>query len=620
MSKHLARAQQLLDARRFMDAAEMCKKALRKPAEARAARALLADCHYNQGVVHLFLSGLHADAEEHFRTALAHDPRHVEARNNLAGLFLQQGRLDEAIEQYREVLAQQPGRLATLEDLAQAYQRADRLDEASAVLLELADRTPQDSGLLLRDALLVQSVMPYRGYADEVRARILQRLAAIRATGRTVAQPARYATTYFYLSYHGLCNKDINRAIAQAWLAGAPSLAWQAPHIAAWRGPAARVRVGIASRYLFNHSIGHTSRGFVEMLDRSRFEAIVIHLDPVPADPIASAIDRAADRVVTVPVADLQQAREAIARLELDVLFWEDIGMDPSSYLLAFARLAPVQVTSYGHPDTTGIPNVDYFISSDLYETADAGEHYSETLVRLPDLGTLAYYHRPQIGPPMARASVGIADDEHLYLCPQTLFKIHPDMDDILLAIVQRDAAARIVLIEHHARHMRTALEQRMGKLSPLLVERLRFIKTLPHSEYLRLAAAADVVLDTPHFNGQNTSLEAFAAGAPVVTLPGVLQRSRHTYGMYRAMGFLDLVAQSKEDYAAKAVALATDAVFRERCRSRIAASCGVLFENAAFVRSCESALLELLSRASQDAQRLATLRMDSNSANHSSA
>ncbi len=40
----------------------------------------------------------------------------------------------------------------------------------------------------------------------------------------------------------------------------------------------------------------------------------------------------------------------------LDILFYPDLGMTPLTYFLAFARLAPVQCVSWGHPVTTGIP------------------------------------------------------------------------------------------------------------------------------------------------------------------------------------------------------------------------------------------------------------------------
>jgi predicted O-linked N-acetylglucosamine transferase (SPINDLY family) len=388
--------------------------------------------------------------------------------------------------------------------------------------------------------------------------------------------------------------------MAAVYLKWCPSLAWTAPHVATARTAPRRLRVGLASRFFRNHSISNTSRGLVEKLNRDRFEVIVIRLVPSPGDEAAARIDAAADRVVTLPEhlsrpgADLQAAREAIAALELDVLFYQDIGLEPMSYFLAFARLAPVQLTSFGHPDTTGIPNVDYFLSAANYETPGSQREYSERLEEIPAIGTLAYYHRPPVPPqPAAREELALDADDTLYLCPQTLQKVQPAMDAIFSRIVELDPRARIVLIEFEA-HQRRALEERFACASAKLRERVRFIPMAPYARFLARLARADVLLDTVHFNGQNTTLEAFTVGTPVVTLPGTLQRSRHGYGMYKAMGFMDLVAADAEDYARKAVRVATDAAFRRACVERIRETSGVLFESRAFIEGCEAALLRM--------------------------
>ena len=75
---------------------------------------------------------------------------------------------------------------------------------------------------------------------------------------------------------------------------------------------------------------------------------------------------------------------EQVAATELDVLFYADIGMDPTTYFLAFSRLAPVQCVTWGHPVTTGIPNIDDYLSSDVFEAPGAEAHYTERLIRLP--------------------------------------------------------------------------------------------------------------------------------------------------------------------------------------------------------------------------------------------
>jgi predicted O-linked N-acetylglucosamine transferase (SPINDLY family) len=93
-------------------------------------------------------------------------------------------------------------------------------------------------------------------------------------------------------------------------------------------------------------------------------------------------------------------------------------------------------------------------------------------------------------------------------------------------------------------------------------------------------------MLDTVHFNGMNTSLEAFAVGTPVVTLPSALQRGRHTQAMYRRMGLEDLIATDAAVYVEQAVRLANDAEYRRTVSARILAANAVLFEDDAVV--CE--------------------------------
>src|SRR5262249_32574235 len=153
-----------------------------------------------------------------------------------------------------------------------------------------------------------------------------------------ISDPLEMSGSYFPLSYHGIGNIDIARAMAALYLKWCPSLAWRSPHVEGWKPPERRIRIGLVSRFFRNHSISNTTRGLIEQLDREHFEVIVIRLVPSPGDQSAALIDKAADRVVTVPPG-LQPAREAIASLQLDVLFYQDVGLEPVSYFLAFARL-----------------------------------------------------------------------------------------------------------------------------------------------------------------------------------------------------------------------------------------------------------------------------------------
>ena len=146
----------------------------------------------------------------------------------------------------------------------------------------------------------------------------------------------------------------------------------------------------------------------------------------------------------------LQVARDAIAEGKLDLVYYTDIGMEPLTYFLAFVRLARIQCVTRGHPQTTGIPTVDYFISSELCEPrVTHGEaHYSEQLACLPIMGN--WIRRPKRPEAASRDTLGLPTAAHLYGCLQSVFKLQPDFDAILGDILRRDTDARIVLLEGH--------------------------------------------------------------------------------------------------------------------------------------------------------------------------
>ena len=540
-----------------------------------------------------------------------------------ADLLRRAGRRRESFALHREALALAPGLAGIwmsagfllVEDgidnaVALPYfETAARLEPTLYGAVEMARRICAAAGLEARArdytaraaaleptrpmALAGAQILPALYESREAIAECRARYAAALAAAGSQTQPIEpFDTTLcvgaFFLAYHGENDRDLQRAAAQLYLACVPSLGYRSPRALPRRAPAARIRVGFISRFLYSHSIGRTTRGLVEGLDRTRFEVLVLRIPRVVDDPVARAIAAAADRTVDLP-ADLAAARAAIEALDLDVLFYQDIGMEPFSYLLALARLAPVQCVSYGHPNTTGLPEMDYFVSSDAYEVDGAEAHYSERLFRLAPLPTLAYYHRPAApGPLPARVAFGLSAAEHVYACPQSLFKLHPDIDDLFGGILSADPAAVIVLIRSTYADYVAQLSARFSRALGPRAARIRFIDPLPGLSFLQFLALADVVLDTPHFNGMNTSLEAFSVGTPVITLPGALQRSRHTRAMYLAMGIDDGIATDAADYVRRAVALGTDPGAAQALRARILERNPVLYDNPAVLREFE--------------------------------
>src|SRR5262249_9771021 len=257
--------------------------------------------------------------------------------------------------------------------------------------LEKARALAPDDGLKIKAALTLPILY---GSAEEVRRqrrRVEQAVARLREGPLSVADPLEaIGSTAFGLAYQGLNDRALQAALAEIHARATPSLTYVAPHCAR-PAPGRPLRVGFLSQFFHNHTIGRLNAGLIRHLSRADFRVVVLR-PPGKDDALARSIQASADEAVALP-AHLDSARRRGAQHRPALLFYTDVGMDPLTYFLAFARLAPVQCVTWGHPVTTGIPALDYFISSDLLEADGAESHYTEKLVRLKTLAV--YYDRP---------------------------------------------------------------------------------------------------------------------------------------------------------------------------------------------------------------------------------
>lgn len=480
------------------------------------------------------------------------------------------------VAQYWEDLGIVEQALGETQRALEAYRRADALQPS------IARR--------IKEATVVSPIIASREVIAAERAHIESAMDALLAgPGGTRDDPLQLPLwPNFYWAYHGESDRALQTKAAAMYRHLFPMLDYIAPHCRTPFRARAGIRVGLVSQFFHNHSIGRTSRGLFAQLPREKLEVTAIFLAPAIDDDFSRFIRRHAEHSLDVP-RDLLTARKLIEALELDVLFYQDIGMDTFSYFLAFSRLAPIQCVCSGHPDTSGVPTIDYFISSELYETPGSAAHYSERLFLLREVGNFAYYYRPERSDLRKhRKDFGLSDEHHLYVCPQNLFKLHPDMDELIADILRRDALGRVVMVDGRIERWSELLKRRWAAHIRDVADRVVFLPRMASQDFVDLIAASDVMLDTRHFNGYNTSLEAFAVGTPVVTWPGEFQRGRHTYGMYRRMDTTELIANEAAQYIDIAVRLGTDASYRAARSDEILESSAVLFEDIQVVREFE--------------------------------
>jgi protein O-GlcNAc transferase len=455
---------------------------------------------------------------------------------------------------------------------------------------------PQD-WLRLKMALLLPPIVESVDHITILRSRVGQALKVLSAESNLmIRNPPRDGGSLFYAAYYGHDDRHLCEALAALYTRVTPSLTAVAPHCVdgARSDDGGRIKVAFVSAFFFDHSIGRLNKGLIAHLDREIFEVTVV-IVPHVIDEMTTAISESVDHSTQVPL-DLDKAREIIAQGEFDIIVYPEIGMDIFVYSLAFARLAQVQCVSWGHPVTTGIPNMDYFVSAKALETAKSDGHYSETLIRLKELPT--YFLKPEVTPsPNGRADFGLKENVRYYLVAQFLFKLHPEFDKILSGILRRDPEGVVLLVHGRHRVWSQLLKTRFRRAFPDASERVQFVNSRKREDFLAFLACVDVSLDIPHFNGGNTTLEALAVGTPVVTMATDFMRGRVCAAIYRKMGVGSLIAKNPEEYVDLAVRLAKDDRFRDQIKDKIEKKVDRLFENNKVIREWEQFFLKACKR-----------------------
>jgi len=558
-----------------------------------------ADAYSNMGTV-FKEQGKFAEAFLCYQKALQIKPDNCTFYLNMGNTFQDQGKPNEAVACYRKALEINPNFAAAYNNMRNAYIYQGKVEEAVWCCEKSLEINP-DFGTEIRKALMLPVIYESREQIEYYRKKILQEIELLRNKGLRLEDPNRQVgATNFYLAYHGLNDKDIQQKIASFYMQVCPDLAWVSP--AARSHAECRnvervsnplyfnpIKLGIVSMHLFNMSqqtIGKLTRGIIKNLSREKFQVKLFRF-PGGESNLIKSINEGADELIDLP-SDMKPAREIIARHDLDILFYPDIGMDSLTYFLAFSRLARVQCVTWGHPVTTGIPNMDYFISSEHLEPPGAQDHYSEKLALLKRLPV--YYYPPEMPEEKpSREKFGLSHDDKLYVCPQAPFKFHPDFDAALGSILRRDPRGLLILIEgHHFEHWAELLRNRFRKSFPDVIDRVRFLKAMPTKDFLCLLMTADALLEPPYFGGGNTTYESFACGIPIVTWPGPFMRGRVTLGCYRQMGVTDCVAADPQSYIEIALRLANDTGWRQEISNKIRANAHVIFEDMEAVRELE--------------------------------
>jgi predicted O-linked N-acetylglucosamine transferase (SPINDLY family) len=488
--------------------------------------------------------GRRAEALDALDRALALDPRHLDAWCNQATILHELGRFNEALASCRTAVELDP----------------TSIQSRTRLLARLIPSVPE-STLEIRRA---------RDSFD-------QQLAPMMSDLRTQPLTEREALTlaqqqFFYLSYDEESNRPMLEAYRGRCAARLAEFGLNAVFTPTADRATHRLKVGFVSAHVHDHSVFNAIlRGWVQQLDRERFELSLFSLGSQRDASTHTAI-ASVDHFDSGARGVADWAR-SIRERGLDALIYPEIGMHETTLALAGLRLARRQFAAWGHPETSGLPTIDGYMSGALFEPPNAQAHYSEKLVCLPNFGVYCQPYAPQ-----ERAidlqSIGIRGDRPMFICPGVPFKYRPQDDWIFAEIARRLQRCELVFFEHEIAELSLKLQARIGAAFAVRgLDPQKFLRSIPwqpRAHFFSLMRQADVYLDTVGFSGFNTLMQAMECHLPSVTYEGRFMRGRLGAGILTRLKLPQFVARDARDYVDLAVKLGEDVGFRTDTRDSI--------------------------------------------------
>ncbi|WP_293125033.1 tetratricopeptide repeat protein [Microcoleus sp. bin38.metabat.b11b12b14.051] len=547
--------------------------------------------------------GEYQQAITQYRKFLEVQTGEIQLYSNLANCYEHLEEYAAAIQVCREAIELFPADASLYRKLVSALLASGRTSEAILIATQASSLFPEDSffnpGQYLILPVIYESVEEIAVYRDRFETGIkllIQQTSLDTDEGKQKALTIIGQHTNFFLAYQG-CNdleiqKQYGEFVRRVMAANYPQ--WTKDLPLPPRSQSGKIRIGYISGCLWGHTVGKLTLGWLQH-SSNEFEIYCYQITETQ-DNFTQQFRFYSDTFHYIP-GNLELICQQIIADQLHVLVFLDIGLQSQMTQLAALRLAPIQCTSWAHPVTSGLPTVDYFLSSDLMEPENAAGHYSEKLIRLPNIGIC--YPQPAIGAATAtRANFGLRDGAVVYLCCQTLCKYLPQHDYIFAEIARQVPQAQFAFISRPNADIGKVFGHRLQRtFAEYGLDSGEFCTILPKMDekaYGNLQLLSDVFLDSFGWSGGHTTLEAIACNLPIVTCPGEFMRGRHSSGILQMLGVTETIAQTAAEYVEIAVKLGLEPELRDGIADRMFQSHGSLYGDTA----CVAALSAFYCRA----------------------
>ncbi len=493
---------------------------------------------------------------------------------NLGSELSAGGALQEAIEAYQRALAVRADFAIAAVNLGLVLERLAKPDAALRVWSEATQSNDSRTALLNHHGRLLENAGQLAEASDSLRRSLLtdpnqpdvvqhwlhirQKMCAWPVLEETIPNLSARDMVMMSGPLAALALTDDvtwQREIAGAWIQR--KVQPVGPYLAPDDGyPHDRIRIGYLSSDFCSHAMSYLIAELFERHDRSRFEIFGYCMSPEDGSPIRARVIAAFDHFTRVTTLSDEEAARRIRQDEIDILI--DLnGLTAGSRLgIIRWRPAPVQATYLGFIGPVPLPELDYMLCDSFVVPPVVAELYQPAPLYIADLYQ-ANDSKRAIGQPLTRAQAGLPEGRFVFCNLANHYKITEQMFEAWLEILRQTGDSLLWLAEDNVWSRESMIRRaKAGDVDPT---RLMFAPRVGPEMYMARVALADLFLDTFPYNAGTVASDVIRMGVPLLTLAGQSFASRMAARLLKAIGAEAGIAGSRENYVARAVALATD-------------------------------------------------------------
>ncbi len=327
------------------------------------------------------------------------------------------------------------------------------------------------------------------------------------------------------------------------------------PHTRPSSVPDRKMRIGYISPDLREHAVANFLSPFFRNFAKLDFN-VFCYMTGTP-DKITQRFRRSAVQWHDIQGLSPQDAARRIYRDRVDILV-DFAGHSQGSSLPVLAyRPAPIQMTAIGDVGSTGLREVDYFLSDGYCSPPDRPPtEFSERLARVQ--GCHLCYD-PTILRPLPEPGREPPAQRNGYVTFGSFNNFAKASRETLVlwrSVLEAAPRSRLV-IKGKIASVPDGEEEVMARLSDVGVDLSR-VDLRPYSpDYLEQYRDIDIALDTTPFTGGLTTCEALVMGVPVISLRGGTHAARIGTSILENAGLPELVASNGVEYVKKAARIA---------------------------------------------------------------